>query len=85
MGLGELLTTEEKIASLQKMKKSLSMAIYPLCIELGIDPESFDCLTYVSPVGNSTTGFTNPKFAELEKHSSKLVILMAKLKELQSA
>jgi hypothetical protein len=85
MGLGELLTTEEKIASLQKMKKSLSVAIYPLCVELGIEPESFDYSTYVCPVGNSTTGFINPKFVELEKYSNKLVVLMAKIEELQSA
>ena len=85
MALGELLTTEEKIASLQKIKKSLSMGIYALCVELGMEPESFDYLTYVRPDGNSATGVINPKLIELEKHSNKLVSLMAKLEELENA
>ena len=71
MGLGELLTTEEKIASLQRMKKSLSMAIYALCVELGIDTEAFDYSTYMHPNGNSTTGIINHKFildADYLKH-----------------
>lgn len=85
MGIGELLTTEEKIASLQRMKKSLSMAIYALCVELGLDTESFDYSTYVHPNGNSTTGIINPKLIELERHSKNLTTLMVKLGELESA
>jgi len=85
MGISELLTTEEKIASLQRMKKSLSMAIYALCVELGIDTESFDYSTYVHPNGNSTTGIINPKLIELERHSKNLTTLMVKLGELESA
>lgn len=85
MGLGELLTTEEKIASLQKMKKSLSMATYALCVELGIDTESFDYSTYVRPDGNGMTGFINPKLIELERYSKSLITLMTKLEELESA
>lgn len=85
MGLGELLTTEEKIASLQKMKKSLSMGIYALCVELGIDAESFDYSTYVRPDGNGITGFINPKLIELEKHSKNLTTLTEKLEALENA
>jgi hypothetical protein len=85
MGLGELLTTEEKTASLQRMKKTLSMGIYALCVELGIEPESFDYLTYVHPDGNSVTGFINPKLIQLDKHSKNLVSLIAKLEELENA
>lgn len=84
MGLGELLTTEEKIASLQSIKKSLSMAIYSLCVQLGIDSESFDYSTYVHPNGDSVTGVVNPKLVELERHSKNLIIVMNKLEELKN-
>ncbi len=84
MSLGEFLTTEEKIASLQSIKKSLSMAIYSLCVQLGIDSESFDYSTYVHPNGDSVTGVVNPKLVELERHSKNLITVMNKLEELKN-
>ena len=84
MGLGELLTTEEKIASLDKMKQSLSVYVYTLCLELGIDPDSFDYSTYVSPKGGSVTGIINPKLIELEKHSNTLSTMVVKIEELKN-
>jgi len=84
MSLGDLLTTEEKIASLQSIKKSLSMAIYSLCVQLGIDSESFDYSTYVHPNGDGVTGVVNPKLVELERHSKNLITVMNKLEELKN-
>jgi hypothetical protein len=85
MGLGELLTTEEKIVLLDKMKKSVSVHIYTLCLQLGFDPESFEYSTYVCSDGDSTTGFINPRLVELEKHSKNLVSVVEKIEALRNA
>ena len=85
MGLGELLTTEEKIASLDKVKKSLSIHIYTLCLQLGIDPDSFEYSTYVCSNGDSTTGVINPRLIELEKHSKNLLSVVNKIEALENA
>lgn len=85
MGLGELLTTEEKIASLEKMKKSISIHIYTLCLQLGIDPESFEYSTYVPQNGNSTTGFIHPRLIELERNSKNLLSVINKIETLKNA
>jgi hypothetical protein len=85
MGLGELLTTEEKIASLEKIKKSLSLEIYRICFHVGIDPDTFDYTTYVCPDRNVINGYVEQKLKDLEKHSRNLTTVIVKLEALENA
>ena len=80
MDLGQFLTKEEKIASLEQIKRLLSVEIYKICASTGINPDTFDYSTYACPVGN-----VDYRLRELEKHSKNLVSLVSKLEDLKNA
>ena len=80
MDLGQFLTNEEKIASLEHVKRLLSVEIYRICLSNGMNPDTFDYSTYVRPVGNF-----DYRLGELEKHSKNLVSLVSKLEDLKNA
>lgn len=87
MGLGELLTNEQKIVSLEQVKKLLSIEIYKICSSTGINPDTFEYSTYVCPAEsmiNGHNGFVDHRWRELEKHSKNLTSVMAKLEELKN-
>lgn len=85
MGIGELLTIEEKIISLGKIKSSLSMEIYKMCVHLGVDPDTFDYSTFTCPEGNIIDGRMEIQLPTLERHCKNLVNVISKLEALENA
>jgi hypothetical protein len=81
MGIEQFLTAEDKIASLEKLTKLLSLDIYTLCLRAGIDPDGFDYLSYEAPNG----GLNVPYLKDLENRSKSLAAAEAKLEELRNA
>ena len=84
MGLGELLTTEQKIALLEKMKETLSIRIYALYINMGIDPETIGNNTNVFSDSGIINGKGPAQLKELKKHSNNLMSVIKKLEELKN-
>ena len=88
MGLSELLTNEQKIASLEHVKKSLSIEIYKICASTGINPDTFEYSTYVCPdqsLTNGYNGYEDYRWRELERHCKNLATAMTKLQALKDA
>lgn len=60
------LSNEEKLIIANSMKDSVTRELYRLCSMLGIDPETFDPVTYPdpSPTFDPTASSTNPNYGE---------------------
>lgn len=81
MGIEQFLTSEDKIASLEKLAKMLSLEIYTLCFRAGIDPDNFDHSTYEAPLGGLTISYVK----DLETRCKSLAAAESKLEELKNA
>lgn len=81
MGIEQFLTSQDKIASLEKLAKMLSIEIYTLCLRAGIDPDTFDHSTYEAPFGGLNLAYVK----DLEARCKSLVAAENKLIELKNA
>ena len=81
MGIEQFLTSQDKIASLEKLAKMLSIEIYMLCLRAGIDPDTFDHSTYDASFGCPNLAYVT----DLEARCKSLVAAENKLAELNNA
>ncbi len=49
MGLGDFLTAEDKVASLQALRGRTFSELYGMCVRVGIDPDLMDYETWTLP------------------------------------
>ena len=84
MGIEQLMTNSEKIQTLTRLKSLLSSEIYSLCIQSGMEPDTFDYSTYASP-GQAKATVNILQLQLLEKQCKKLILVMSKLEGLNNA
>ena len=81
MGIEQFLTNEDKLSSLEKIKKLIAIEIYSLCLRASIDPDEFDYSTYIPPVNYREI----PYLEMLTKQCNSLKIVEQKIQDISNA
>lgn len=81
MGIEQFLTNEDKLSSLEKIKKLIAIEIYSLCIRASFDPDDFDYETYYPPVNYREI----PYLEHLTRQCDAMKVVVQKIEQINNA